>query len=59
MAKCHICGSKDDVIMAECARCREIMAEQMSDREIEDIWEEAGKRLETKGYSAIDFEDWA
>ena len=58
MAKCHICGGKEDVIMGECSRCREILADQKTDKEIEDIWTEVGQKLEM-AYSKGEFDEWA
>lgn len=47
MAKCRICGQKDpDVIMGECPRCREILADQKTEEEIREIWATAAKQLE-------------
>jgi Fe-S oxidoreductase len=58
MAKCHICGGKEDVVMAECSTCRQMFADQKTDQEIEDIWETVGKNLELL-YTKEDFENWS
>lgn len=47
--RCQVCNCKDrDIIQGKCPSCRAVLADQLTEKEILDIWDEASDSLRTE-----------